>query len=150
MSIPLDTRADGRVAPTDRAAAVLRTLNQALGGMAAGIPEPKLAGPLGYFADAAAWAGHCLESDERMHANEKVIGELVAEAHAVLEQTEAAPPIGHQDEVGAPSKRSCSHRHPTPAPRTCSTDCSRRWPTSKRDDRPPPKSLRASRARLER
>jgi aminoglycoside phosphotransferase (APT) family kinase protein len=86
---------------TGRAAAVLRTLNQALGGMAAGIPEPKLSGPLGYFADAAAWAGHCLESDERMQANEKVIGELVAEARTLLGQTGAGAPTGPPDEVGA-------------------------------------------------
>lgn len=71
---------------TDRAAAVLRTLNQALGGMAAGIPEPKLAGPLGYFADAAAWAFNRLQSDERVRANEKVIDGLVREARTLLEQ----------------------------------------------------------------
>lgn len=85
---------------TDQAAAVLRTLNQALGGMAAGIPEPRLAGPLGYFADAAGWALSCLQSDERVQANEKVVDELVGDARTLLEEAGCSPPADRPDEVG--------------------------------------------------
>jgi aminoglycoside phosphotransferase (APT) family kinase protein len=89
------------VTPTDRAAAVLQTLNQALSGMAAGIPEPKLAGPLGYFADAAAWAFNGLESDERATANEKVIDALVGDARALLQEAGCSPPADRSDDLGA-------------------------------------------------
>src|SRR5436309_537226 len=89
------------VTPTERATAVLQTLQQALGGMAAAIPEPALAGPLGYFADAAGWAFHSLQAAERRQANEKILDELTGQARRLLEQAGHPRPAGDADDVAA-------------------------------------------------
>src|SRR5437588_647478 len=89
------------VTPTERATAVLQTLQQALGGMAAAIPEPALAGPLGYFADAAGWAFHSLQAAERWQANEKILDELTGQARGLLEQAGHPLPAGDPDDVAA-------------------------------------------------
>ena len=88
------------ITSADRSAAVLRTLNSALAGMAAAIPEPRLAGPLGYFADAAGWAVQSLQSDARTAASEKVIEELVGEGRRVLDKTGYATPVDASGEPG--------------------------------------------------
>ena len=80
-----------------RVATALSALHQALGGMAASIPEPALAGPLRHFADALEWSARSLEWDERRKANEKLVDELLAEAAALLDQAGRPVPVDGPD-----------------------------------------------------
>ncbi|HEV8627144.1 MAG TPA: phosphotransferase family protein [Acidimicrobiia bacterium] len=82
-----------------RVATALTALYRTLGGMAANIPEPVLAGPLKHFADALEWSAHSLESDERVKANEKLIDGLLAEANSLLDEAGRPIPADGPDEV---------------------------------------------------
>lgn len=99
-SIETDRTSD-LVSPEQRAAIVADVLGEQLTGMAAQIPEPALAGPLGFFGRALRWSAHAAGSPGRREAELARLAELDAESRAILADSASAPTGSAGDDLNA-------------------------------------------------
>lgn len=87
-------RTDDVASAEQRAATVVAVLGEQLAGMAAQIPEPALAGPLGFFSRALTWSAHAATGPGRREAELARLAALDAESRELLAGSAFALPDG--------------------------------------------------------